>query len=215
MPQRPPARSIAPKKRAAAPHQVRIIAGIWKRTPLPILDTAGLRPTPSRVRETIFSWLTHLLADNWESVICLDLFAGSGALGFEAASRGAMRTVLVEQHGAVARQLEAMQRRLDAQHLEVLCGDAPTIVQRLQTSGERFDLIFLDPPYALDWLRRILPACANLLSEGGIVYAEAEHALCGDNPPDWMRDWEVIRSGKAGQVFFHLLRRLSTVEIQA
>ena len=215
MPQRPPTRAVPSKKRAAAPHQVRLIAGTWKRTPLPILDTVALRPTPSRVRETIFSWLTHLLANNWESVTCLDLFAGSGALGFEAASRGAMRTVLVEQHGAVFQQLEAIRRRLDAQHVEVLCGDAQMIVQRLQASRQRFNLIFLDPPYALDWLLRILPACADLLSEGGIVYAEAEYALDGDKAPDWMRDWEVIRSGKAGQVFFHLLQRLSTVEIEA
>ena len=215
MPQRLPAPSVASKKRSAAPHQVRIIAGNWKRTPLPILNAVGLRPTPSRVRETVFSWLTHLLADNWESVTCLDLFAGSGALGFEAASRGAMRTVMVEQQGAVVQQLEAMRHRLDAQHVEVLCGDALTILQRLQASRERFNLIFLDPPYALDWLRRILPACATLLSDGGMVYAEAEYALDGADAPDWMRDWEVIRSGKAGQVFFHLMRRLNTVEIQA
>ena len=198
-----------------APRQVRIIAGIWKRTPLPVLDAAGLRPTPDRVRETVFSWLTHLLGEQWHTVTCLDLFAGSGALGFEAASRGAARAVLLEQQPAVAQQLDDIRLKLNAQQVAILRGDAFTVAQRFAASAERFNLIFLDPPYACGWLPRMLPLCARLLSPDGMVYAEAELALDGDSAPDWMRNWEVIRSGKAGLVFFHLLRCRNSSEIEA
>ena len=93
-------------------HTVRIIGGQWKRTPLPVLDAEGLRPTPDRVRETVFNWITHLIDGAWEQVACLDLFAGSGALGFEAASRGARRVVMVENSGPAVRQLEANRDKL-------------------------------------------------------------------------------------------------------
>ena len=199
----------------AAPRQVRIISGSWKRTSLPVIDAVGLRPTPDRVRETVFSWLTHLLNDQWHTVVCLDLFAGTGALGFEAASRGALRAVLVEYHSSAAQQLEAIRLKLAAHQVSILSGDAFTIVQRLNTTAERFDLIFLDPPYGLGWLPRMLPLCKDLLSAEGLVYAEAEMALDGVAAPDWMSDWEVMRSGKAGLVFFHLLRCRNSAEIEA
>jgi 16S rRNA (guanine(966)-N(2))-methyltransferase RsmD len=89
-----------------APQQVRIIGGAWKRTPLPVLDALGLRPTPDRVRETVFNWINHQLAGDWDSVDCLDLFAGSGALGFEAASRGARSVTMIDNHAPATRQLE-------------------------------------------------------------------------------------------------------------
>lgn len=199
----------------SVPRQVRIIAGNWKRTPLPVLDASGLRPTPDRVRETVFSWLTHLFGEQWDSIACLDLFAGSGALGFEAASRGAQRAVLVEQQSVVVQQLDAIRLKLDAGQVTVLRGDASTVAQRLITSGERFDLVFLDPPYACGLLPRMLPLCADLLSAEGIVYAEAEMALDGAAAPEWMSGWEVVRSGKAGLVFFHLLQRRNSPEIEA
>src|SRR3954447_25545124 len=104
----------APKNRAraGAPHQVRIIGGQWKRTPLAVLDAEGLRPTPDRVRETVFNWLNHLLDGQWTDIACLDLFAGTGALGFEAASRGAARVLMVEANSAAVRQLEATKAKL-------------------------------------------------------------------------------------------------------
>ena len=199
----------------SVPRQVRIIAGHWKRTPLPVLDAAGLRPTPDRVRETVFSWLTHLFDEQWNSVSCLDLFSGSGALGFEAASRGARRVVLVEQQSVVALQLDAIRLKLDASQVTVVRGDAFPVAQRLIAAAERFELIFLDPPYACDLLPRMLPVCAGLLSDDGIVYAEAEMALDSDTAPEWMEEWEVIRSGKAGLVFFHLLQRRNSTETKA
>src|SRR5437764_6179211 len=89
---------------SAVHHQVRIIGGRWKRTPLPVLDAEGLRPTPDRVRETVFNWLNHLLDGEWEKLNCLDLFAGTGVLGFEAASRGAARVTMVESNPIVVKE---------------------------------------------------------------------------------------------------------------
>jgi 16S rRNA (guanine(966)-N(2))-methyltransferase RsmD len=190
------------------PRQVRIIGGQWKRTPLPVLDAEGLRPTPDRVRETVFNWLNHLIDGAWPQVRCLDLFAGTGALGFEAASRGAARVVMVETSSPAVRQLEATREKLRASQVDVRRGDALTSVRNLALDGtQRFEVIFLDPPYHQDWLARILPLCERLLSDDGLLYAEAELPLTEEDPPAWMAGWEVVRSDKAGMVFYHLLRR--------
>jgi 16S rRNA (guanine966-N2)-methyltransferase len=193
--------------RAAFTHQVRIIGGQWKRTPLPVLDAEGLRPTPDRVRETVFNWLNHLLDGAWENVACLDLFAGTGALGFEAASRGAARVVMVDASMPAVKQLEATKEKLHAEQVSVLRGDALSMAQRLamDTQVTRFDVIFLDPPYHHDWLAKTLPLCERLLADGGLVYAESEVPLMSETPPNWMDGWEVLRSDKAGMVFYHLL----------
>lgn len=202
---------IANRPRPAQAHQVRIIGGQWKRTPLPVLDAEGLRPTPDRVRETIFNWLNHLLHNNWEQIACLDLFAGTGALGFEAASRGAAKVVMVESNAAAARQLQATQEKLQATQVKVVRGDAATSVQKLAANkdGEAYKLIFLDPPYHQDWLAKILPTCLQLLSADGFLYAESEYPLDGDEAPEWMQDWQVVRADKAGMVYYHLLQRKS------
>jgi 16S rRNA (guanine966-N2)-methyltransferase len=190
------------------PHQVRIIGGQWKRTPLTVLDAEGLRPTPDRVRETAFNWLNHLLDGSWEQVRCLDLFAGTGALGFEAASRGAASVVMVEGNGAAVRQLQATKEKLKADKVEILRGDALTAASNLASRAPQgFQVIFLDPPYHQDWLAKILPVCERLLAEGGLVYAEAEVPLDGETLPDWMTGWDVVRADKAGMVFYHLLHR--------
>jgi 16S rRNA (guanine(966)-N(2))-methyltransferase RsmD len=194
-----------------SPHQVRIIGGQWKRTPLPVLDAEGLRPTPDRVRETVFNWLTHLLDGEWHSVACLDLFAGSGALGFEAASRGAERVAMVESNTQAVRQLEATKEKLQAQQVTIMRGDAVSIAQNLAARGagasSGFHLIFLDPPYHQDWLAKLAPICERLLLPGGLIYAESEQPLDGETPPEWLSGWEVVRADKAGMVFYHLLQR--------
>jgi 16S rRNA (guanine966-N2)-methyltransferase len=195
------------------PAQVRIIGGIWKRTPLAVLDADGLRPTPDRVRETLFNWLGHLFDGRWEQLRCLDLFAGTGALGFEAASRGVPQVVMIESNPAAVRQLEATREKLRAPHISVQRGDATTAVRNLGVQGAVFDLIFLDPPYHQDWLARMLPDCARLLAPGGLVYAELEQPLTADSPPDWLAGWEVVRADKAGMVFYHLLRSNKTTSI--
>jgi len=203
-----------PKKAASAqgrrpPQQVRIIGGQWKRTPLAVLDAEGLRPTPDRVRETVFNWLNHLLDGAWERARCLDLFAGTGALGFEAASRGAARVVMVEDNAAAVRQLQATRERLKAENVDIRRGDAFASATALAAQGEagRFQVIFLDPPYHRDWLVKILPVCERLLTDDGLVYAEAEVALEGESPPEWMAGWKVVRADKAGMVYYHLLQR--------
>jgi 16S rRNA (guanine966-N2)-methyltransferase len=194
-----------------AVHQVRIIGGQWKRTPLPVADAQGLRPTPDRVRETLFNWLHHLLDGAWARATCLDLFAGTGALGFEAASRGAASVVMVEENVPVARQLEATATKLNAAQVRVVRADAMSMAQRLAArvdqDGARFDVIFLDPPYHHDWLARMLPLCGSLLADDGLIYAESEIPLDSDQAPAWMADWDVVRADKAGMVFYHLLRR--------
>ena len=194
-----------PPRRAALSNQVRIIGGQWKRTPLPVLDADGLRPTPDRVRETVFNWLGHLLDGDWQHAACLDLFAGTGALGFEAASRGAKRVVLVESSSAAVSQLEANKAKLKAEQITILRGDALSIAQRM-LGAQRFNLIFLDPPYHQGWLAKTLPACAALLEAGGLVYVEAESSFLDADAPDWLADWHIVRADRAGTVFYHLLQ---------
>jgi 16S rRNA (guanine966-N2)-methyltransferase len=205
--------------RAVLSRQVRIIGGQWKRTPLAVLDAEGLRPTPDRVRETVFNWINHLLDGQWANIACLDLFAGTGALGFEAASRGAARVLMIEENTPAVRQLEATREKLHAEQVSIARGDAMSMAQGMatRTSGEngRFDLIFLDPPYHQDWLARMLPVCERLLTDDGLVYAEAEQSLVSDAPPDWLAGWSVVRADKAGMVFYHLLQRNKQAEFKA
>jgi 16S rRNA (guanine966-N2)-methyltransferase len=207
-----PKKASAPVHGKRPPQQVRIIGGQWKRTPLAVLDAEGLRPTPDRVRETVFNWLNHLLDGGWEQARCLDLFAGTGALGFEAASRGAAEVVMVEDNSAAVRQLEATREKLKADNVKIRRGDAFAAASNLASATTNgFQVVFLDPPYNRDWLVKILPVCERLLTNGGLVYAEAEAPLDGDSPPAWMEGWKVVRADKAGMVFYHLLQRNTPV----
>jgi len=190
-----------------APQQVRIIGGAWKRRLLPVLDALGLRPTPDRVRETVFNWIHHQVGGDWEQVDCLDLFAGSGALGFEAASRGARAVTMLDFHAPVARQLQENKELLKADKVTILRGDAFTVAADMATRGQRVDVIFLDPPYQQDFISKSLPLCVSLLNPDGMVYVEAEYALPDDAAaPDWLAPWEIVRADKAGMVFYHLLK---------
>lgn len=188
-------------RRSAPPRQVRIIGGQWKRTPLPVVDAEGVRPTPDRVRETLFNWLDHLLDRDWHGHRCLDLFAGSGALGFEAASRGAARVLMVESLAAACKALQATRDKLDAAQVEIRRSDALSLLASLPGP---YELIFLDPPYGLRLLPALLPACRPLLAPGGLVYAESDQPLAADTT-DWLSGWQTVRSGKAGSVHFALL----------
>ncbi|MCG2585212.1 16S rRNA (guanine(966)-N(2))-methyltransferase RsmD [Massilia sp. TS11] len=189
------------------PQQVRIIGGLWKRTPLPVLDAAGLRPTPDRVRETVFNWVQHQIDGLWQHCDVLDLFAGSGALGFEAASRGARSVLMIDNVGPVVQQLQMIQEKLRATQVKIVRGDALAQAQQLAARGQTFGLIFLDPPYQQDFLSKSLPLCRALLAPGGLVYAESGLALPeGEQMPDWLRGWEIVRADKAGMVHYYLLR---------
>jgi 16S rRNA (guanine(966)-N(2))-methyltransferase RsmD len=200
-----------PVHRPPPPQHVRIIGGAWKRTQLPVLDALGLRPTPDRVRETVFNWISHLWGNDWADATVLDLFAGSGALGFEAASRGARSVVMVDSHSPVIRQLDTVKEKLKADAVTLVRGDALASAQSMALRGQRFDLLFLDPPYEQDLLAKSLPLCAGLLADDGLVYVESGAPLpfaeAGEGAtPDWLAPWEAIRADKAGIVFYHLLR---------
>ncbi|MFZ6648803.1 16S rRNA (guanine(966)-N(2))-methyltransferase RsmD [Undibacterium sp. TJN25] len=200
-----------PNPTTRAPHQVRIIGGQWKRTPLAVVEAEGLRPTPDRVRETVFNWLGHLLDGSWAQLNCLDLFAGSGALGFEAASRGMGSVTMVEYHTPAFRQLDAVKQKLQAVQVTLLRADALTVVQAMAGRGQKFDLIFLDPPYKLGLLPKILPYCADMLGAKGIVYVESEVPLQGEDVDEstaaMLEGWSVLRADHAGSVYFHILQR--------
>ena len=172
-----------------------MIGGRWKRSKLPVADRPGLRPTPDRVRETLFNWLGQDL-EGWR---CLDAFAGSGALGLEAASRGAARVLLVERDPVVAAQLREIAQRLRADCVEVSCADALALLRQLPPGC--FDLVFVDPPYGSGLLQPALDAASTLISSGGYAYVEDDHTL------DVPAGWTLCREGKAGAVCYHLLRR--------
>jgi 16S rRNA (guanine966-N2)-methyltransferase len=200
-----------PVHRPPPPQHVRIIGGAWKRTQLPVLDALGLRPTPDRVRETVFNWISHQWGNDWSNAAVLDLFAGSGALGFEAASRGARSVVMIDTHTPVIRQLDTIKEKLHADAVTLLRADAVASAQSMALRGQRFDLVFLDPPYQQDLLSKTLPLCAGLLTDDGLVYVESGAPLPfadedGGETPEWLAPWEAIRADKAGIVFYHLLR---------
>jgi 16S rRNA (guanine(966)-N(2))-methyltransferase RsmD len=174
-------------------NKVRIAGGVWRSRLLRFDDATGLRPTPDRVRQTLFNWLGQEL----HGLRCLDLFAGTGALGFEAASRGAAKVVLVENNPAVYRNLQENARLLQAQQVEIVRGDG---LVWMNAQAQKFDVIFLDPPFGQQWLDKVLPHVARHLAEGGLVYAEAEYALADTD------ELEVVKHGKAGNVFYHLLK---------
>ena len=176
-------------------NSVRIIAGRYRRRLLRFPDSEGLRPTPDRVRETLFNWLGQDLA----GLHCLDLFAGSGALGFEALSRGAARVVMVEQAPKVIAALHESAKMLEnPPAMETISGDA---LQYLASTKSKFDLIFLDPPFSMGWIPRLDPLLSGVANEGAAVYIEAEHEI------EALRDWRAVRHGKAGEVHFQLMRR--------
>jgi 16S rRNA (guanine966-N2)-methyltransferase len=195
-----PSRAPAATSSRGKAHTIRIIGGDWKRTPLPVLDLEGLRPTPDRVRETLFNWLGQRL----DGQHCLDLFAGSGALGFEAASRGAARVVMVERNARAAQQLRANQARLHATALEIAEADALRLAAGL--APRSFDVVFLDPPFGGDWLDRALPLVVPLVREDGFLYVESGAPL-DLAAADALAGWAVVRQGKAGAVHYHLLQR--------
>ena len=182
----------APNRAHGAVNRVRIIGGQYRRRLLDFPDADGLRPTPGRVRETLFNWLGQDLP-GWA---CLDLFAGSGALGFEAASRGAARVVLIEREAKAIRALEANRTTLGASQLEIVQADA---LPWLANNHVAFDLIFVDPPFDSGLAAALLPDLARHIKPGGHAYVEQGEEVVA--PPGLT----VQRSGRAGRSHFALL----------
>lgn len=180
-------------------HEVRIIGGQWKRTKLAVADKPGLRPTPDRVRETLFNWLGQDLT-GWR---CIDAFAGTGALGFEAASRGAKEVRLIEQDTALVLQLKRIQTQLQASATQIVRGDALAALKQLDPAS--MDAVFLDPPFDSALFEAALQAAGRAVAPDGFVYLEA--------PVSWSDSQlqsaglQVHRHLKAGAVHAHLLKR--------
>jgi 16S rRNA (guanine(966)-N(2))-methyltransferase RsmD len=174
-------------------NKIRIIGGQWRSRILTFPDGADLRPTPDRVRETVFNWLGQDMSGR----SCLDLFAGSGAMGFEAASRGAESVVMVESNAGVLRALKFNLGKLGAEHIELLAMDA---LKFIDSDRRRFDVIFLDPPYRLGLLPKLLPRLDSHLAREGLVYLE------GDSFREPDEDWLLWRKGLAGKVHYGLLK---------
>ena len=196
--------AFTPRVTAKLGNQVRIIGGMWKRTKLKVVDAAGLRPTPDRVRETLFNWLGQDL----QGLRCLDAFAGTGALGFEAASRGAQDVVLVEQDSGLIEQLKRTQLQLAAHQVLVQRGDGVSTLR--QAAPGSLHVVFIDPPFDSALWEPALTAAARAIAPQGWVYLEA--------PVAWSEaqlaplGLVLHRHLKAGAVHAHLLRAATAEE---
>jgi len=182
-------------------NELRIVGGTWRSRKIRFPDAPGLRPTPDRVRETLFNWLGQDL----EGLVCLDLFAGSGALGFEAASRGAKRVVQVERGAEVCAALKQNCERLQALVVQIVQKD---VSRYLAGPTEAFDIVFLDPPFH----EGLVEPCCQWLEERGwladhaLIYIEAEKEKILDHMPE---TWQLHRHKQAGGVGYHLYKHIS------
>jgi 16S rRNA (guanine(966)-N(2))-methyltransferase RsmD len=193
------ARPAKPARAHVPPGEIRIIGGLYKRSKIAVPDKPGLRPTPNRVRETLFNWLGQDLT-GWH---CVDAFAGTGALGWEAASRGAAAVLMGEQDAELVQRLKAFQQKLGADAVRIERGDGLALLRRLPPRSQQ--LILLDPPFDSELFAPALQAAAQALADPGYLYLEApqpcgEDALAGQG-------LALLKQGRAGQVHFHLLVR--------
>lgn len=192
-----------PRHAVEQSHEVRIIGGLWKRTKLAVADRPGLRPTPDRVRETLFNWLGQDLT-GWR---CIDAFAGTGVLGFEAASRGAKEVTLIEQDSALVAQLKRIQTQLQASATQIVRGDAIAALKQLDPAS--MDIIFIDPPFDSVLFEAALQAAGRAVAADGFVYLEAPVLWHDAQLED--AGLQLHRHLKAGAVHAHLLKRPAPV----
>ena len=205
-PSKDPAKKLARSgkvvgRKTVPPGEVRIIGGLYKRSKIPVGSQPGLRPTPDRVRETLFNWLGQDLS-GWR---CADVFAGTGVLGFEAASRGALEVLVFEQDAALADKLKALQIKLKASMVKVERGDGVSLLRRVNPGS--LQLVFLDPPYESNQFEGALKAAALAIGATGFIYLEAPRAWTDEELVHL--GLKVHRFGKAGAVHFHLLQHLA------
>ncbi len=182
-------------------NQIRIIGGRWRSRRIRFPDVEGLRPTADRIRETLFNWLQNFIQD----AVCLDLFSGSGILGFEALSRGAAHVSFVDKNPEVIRFLHVVIEQLQAEHFKILQGNIPSNSLHQQLSGRQYSIVFIDPPFhqgliesTCAWL-----ASTELLAPGALIYIEAERSLKTLALPE---NWTIIKSKETGQVGYHLVQ---------
>jgi 16S rRNA (guanine966-N2)-methyltransferase len=179
--------------------EIRIIGGQWKRSLLSVASTEGLRPTPNRVRETLFNWLGQDLT----GLHCVDAFAGTGALGFEAASRKATSVLVCEQDASLCRSLIGLRTKLAANTIQIIQGDA--IAQMSKLAANSVDVVFLDPPFGSDLFVPALKAASRITKPQGFVYLESDRVWTNEELAPF--DLSVSRQGKAGMVCYHLLQK--------
>ena len=183
------------KPPAVATGRIRIIGGKWRSRKLDVVGAPDLRPTPDRVRETLFNWLQAWI----EGASCLDLFAGTGSLGFEALSRGATRVTMVDSNRAVTQALRRQAEKLKAEGLEIREDEA---LRYLATRPGAFDIVFLDPPYSDKLMDKVLAGLIDcgLLHEGSLIYVESDEDVNLEGLP-----LARVKSARAGNVRFCLL----------
>ncbi len=193
------ARKIIAANKGSKPGRLRIVAGKWRSRLLPVADVDGLRPTSARIRETLFNWL----GPEVRASHCLDLFAGSGALGFEALSRGAESATLLEKSSVVAEALRSSAELLEALDIRIECTDT---LSWLESRGcQKYDIVFIDPPFAQDCVEE----CCRLLHSNGWLTDHAAIYIEQDKRkpiPMLPRGWQIVRDGKAGNVRYMLAR---------
>lgn len=182
-------------------NKLRIIGGRWRGRLIDFPEVDGLRPSGNRIRETLFNWLQNTLVD----AIALDLFAGSGALGFEALSRGAATVTFVDQNPVIIKQLQSTAKKLSADNISILQEEAPSSSLQKKLSGQQFTLVFLDPPFHKNL---IASTCAwlstlDLLAPRALIYIETECELL---PLPLPENWQILKSKLAGQVGYHLIQ---------
>jgi 16S rRNA (guanine966-N2)-methyltransferase len=189
------------RKQSRGPGSVRIIAGNWRGSKLPVADVPGLRPSGDRCRETLFNWLQPHI----RGAVCIDLFAGSGALGMEAASRGAGRVVLVEKNAQAVRVLQENVDRLKGDRVEVILDDALRWLE--QQPSQSIDIAFIDPPFGLQLESRALELLQrnDLVKRGGFVYVETARSEAMPPPGP---GWELVREKILGEVRMQLLKKV-------
>lgn len=190
-------------KTSKVANRVRLIGGTWRSRIIEFPDTAGLRPTASRVRETLFNWLGQSL----HGKRCLDLFSGSGALGFEAASRGAVEVVMLETQPAAILALLDNRKVLGATMCRIAATDA---LKFLGTAIQKFDVVFVDPPFASNLMSPVLCELPESLTEDATVYTEWHVPITEVLANLSDVDWEVVKKGRAGAVHFALLRHAAS-----
>ncbi len=188
-----------PKTTVSTHGEIRIIGGQWKRSLLPVAAKEGLRPTPNRVRETLFNWLGQDLT----GLACVDAFAGTGALGFEAASRKATSVLVCEQDPSLCRSLIGLRTQLAANNIQIIQGDA--IAQMGRLAAGSVDVVFLDPPFQSDLFMPALKAASRITKLGGFVYLESDRVWTNEEIAPL--DLTISRQGKAGMVCYHLLQK--------
>ena len=196
-------------------NDLRIIGGMWRSRRLQFIASPKIRPTPNRVRETVFNWLSNDLS----GAVCLDLFAGSGALGFEAVSRGAKHSVLIEEDIHIAAMLAKQKEKFEATNIEVQNMCALTYLREV---NRQFDIIFLDPPFDSDLLEKVMPMIIKqqLLSDDGLLYIESSSRLKGDKVDHHsvgaqsdgiFKTFKCVREKRAGEVHYALYRMCNSL----